>query len=72
MTQRIVSTKPIDPAVYETALTFVQGITTHLEQGEYYQDSKGHLLTTLDQVMQALQDNRWPDPLSTHPTKRSN
>ncbi len=72
MNQHIVSTKPIDPAVYEAALAFVQAIGTNLACGRHYQDTYGHSLSTLDQVMQAVQDNRWPHSLSTHPTKRPN
>ncbi len=66
LTQLKLLNKETKPDIYQAALQFVQTIDTNLENGLHYQDSQGNALTTLDQVMLAIEHNRWPNTLVTH------
>ena len=47
-------------SAYEAALVLVERIETQLAAGCHYRDTNGQALTTLDEVVLAIIEERWP------------
>jgi hypothetical protein len=58
MNRRVSRSANEGEACYAAALRLVQGIDRHLQAGtRHYYDTQGRLLTTLDQVVNAILSN---------------